>query len=602
MADKIKISQIREQFPMYADLPDDKLLQGLRRKYYSDLKPGEFYSRIDFEDALDPTADMSWGEKLLAGYGGAVTDLARGVGQMVGVVDRQDVADARKRDAALKRDGWGATGNLTGNVVNMLPAMFVPGAATIPGAAAIGAVTGLFAPSTSTSETAQNTLLGGVIGPAANLAGRAIGGAYQFARGVIEPLTKSGQQRVTASTLQQFATDPQKAAQTLRAAKELVPGNVPTMGQASGDIGLAQLERSLANNPESGKELMARYAAQRANRLKAVQDIAGTDEHYKAIKAGRDLFAREDYAQAMAQGIDQSAAKTLQPQIKNLLMRPSIQKARNEAINLARESGVELKDMGSIQGLDWLKKGLDNLISKQSGVTNSAGKEGLRAMMRTKEELMSLLERMAPAYKAANDNFAAMSKQVNSMDVARDVLHKMQNPLARAGASTGELRNAYAQALEQSIESIKPATGQNLPLSAVMPSADIQRLQAVSQDMARQATLEGSGRATGSNTMQNLASQNLLRRTLGPLGMPQTMAESTALQTLAAPFTGIYRLGGAEQRILNALADAAGDPQEAARLLELAARPDAAALLGQKLAPLSAPAGLSSLLGYRAQQ
>ena len=39
------------------------------------------------------------------------------------------------------------------------------------------------------------------------------------------------------------------------------------------------------------------------------------------------------------------------------------------------------------------------------------------------------------------------------------------------------------------------------------------------------------------------------------------------LQTLMAPLTGLYKLGGAEQRIMSRLGDVALNPQEAARLL-----------------------------------
>lgn len=115
---------------------------------------------------VDPTSGMSGTEKFLAGTGKAMADLGRGVGQMVGAVSRDDVAQSRKRDAALMNTGAGVAGNLFGNVAMLAPAAMIPGANTAAGAGTIGAVTGMLQPSTSTSETMLNVGLGGVGGVA----------------------------------------------------------------------------------------------------------------------------------------------------------------------------------------------------------------------------------------------------------------------------------------------------------------------------------------------------------------------------------------------------------------------------------------------------
>lgn len=118
----------------------------------------------DDRKAYDPTADMSGLDKFLAGLGKAVADTGRGLGQVVGVVNRDDVAESRARDAALMQSGAARAGNFAGNAAMIAPTAMIPGAATIPGAAVIGAATGLAQPSTSTRETLANTALGGVVG------------------------------------------------------------------------------------------------------------------------------------------------------------------------------------------------------------------------------------------------------------------------------------------------------------------------------------------------------------------------------------------------------------------------------------------------------
>ena len=384
----------------------------------------------------------------------------------------------------------------------------------------------------------------------------------------------------------------------MQSAQELVPGSAPTMAQASLDPGLAQLERTFANNQEVGKNLIARYIDQRAARMQAVRNVAGSDEHYNAIKAGRDLFAKEDYARAMSEGIDTEMAKALKPQIDSLLRRPSIQQAKQVAKSLAQENDIKLDNFGSIEGLDWLKKGLDNIISKARQPGNSVGDAKLRALEQTKQDLMATLEQIAPAYKTANDNFAAMSKQVNAMDVGRLLQDKMQGPLAQFGASGRELKNAYASSLADSIDSVKRATGRvDLPLNRVMPPQEIASLENVARDMARSTNAENLGRAVGSNTAQNLASQNLLRRVLGPAGLPETWSESTMLQTMLAPVTGLYKLGGAERKITDLLSEIAMNPKRAAELIQKAP-PSQRGLLMQEVEKLL-PGQAAGLLSYR---
>lgn len=552
---------------------------------------------------VDPTEGMSGLDKFRAGMGKAFVDIGRGVGQMVGAVSREDVAESRKRDAALMNSTGGFAGNLAGNIAALLPTAFIPGAASIPGAAAIGATSGLLQPSTSTGETLANTAIGGAAAPAAILAGRGATALYQGAKGLVEPLTKSGQERIAASVLRASATDPARAAANASRARPLVQGSQPTLAQVADDPGLAQLERTLLNNPEAAPALQQRFAAQKAARINAVADVAGTDDYYNAIKEGRRIFANEDYAKAVQQGIDPKMAKAVGPQLQSLLERPSIRRAQRDAIRLAKENGVSLAESpaGSLEGLDWVKKALDNQISKAAQPGSSIGKEELRALVQTKSDLMNTMELLAPGYKEANDAYAAMSRQVNSMDVARSLMDKLQKPGSEyAGNSAKEMGDAYMRGLSQAQESVKKATGMNKNISQVMSTRDIAQLEGVARDLGRKAFAENAGKATGSNTAQNLASQNMLRRILGPTGLPETWAESTMLQSMLYPVQGVSKLAGADRRIQERIAMSLLDPNDAAGLLMLQP-PVSRALLGSPVQRLL-PGTTAGLLGVQFQQ
>lgn len=526
----------------------------------------------------DPTEGMSSFERGAAGVGKAFTDTAQGIGQMLGLVSRDDVAEKRKTDAALMKTTGGKVGDFLGNVATTIPLAFVPGANTMKGAALIGSATGLMQPSESTSETLQNTALGGAAGAGGLALGRGAAAAYQGATGLVRPMTQKGQQEIASEVLQASATDAGRAAQTARNARPLLPGSTPTLGQVANDPGLAQLERTLLNNPETAGPLAKRYAEQQAARNTAIAGVAGTPEHRAAIEQGRSIFAGEDYGKAMAQGIDQDMAKALQPQIDSLMKRPSIQSAKMIAKGLAAENDKTLTNFGSVEGMDWLKKALDNQISAAKKPGSSIGDAQLRALTQTKNDLMATLEQIAPAYKEANDNFAKMSKQVNAMDVASQLQDKLYKDAQWGGGK--EMAASYKNELAKALESIKKQTGQDRALSDVMPTADIATLEAIAKDLTRKEAAQNLGRAVGSPTMQNMMGQNLINRIAGPLGMPQSFSQNVIANGIARPYDFVMK--SAQPRIQGLLAEAVADPKKAAELLAMVQKQSKAGLLASR--------------------
>lgn len=604
--DKIKLSQIRAQFPMYADVPDEKLIIGLHKKFYSDIPIEKFNAVIDYDTARqDPTEGMSTGQKLLAGVGMGMTNVARGLGQAVGLVSRDDIKRAREDEAALAKTGAGKVGNVAGTAAALLPTAFIPGANTLAGSAVIGAGSGALAPSTSTEETLKNAAFGGLAGPAGLLAGRAIGAAWNGGKALLEPFTKSGQEKIAARTLQEFSSNPQAAAAALRNAETLVPGSSPTMAQASGDAGLAQLERTLGNNPESGKLLSDVYAAQRAARLQAIGDVAGTPAKREAAVAAREAAAGPLYKQATRETYE------LDPAIEMLLKTPvgkqALERAKAIAANNQREfmtpgqagsvgpaivdqAGNALVNLGakaspgkmSGQALQDVKMALDDMLSNpMSGIAKSEA----NAAKSIRGKIVDWMEGQNDAFKAARTTYAEKSKPINTMDVADALMEKMQPALARYGANTQEHAAAYARALEAAKETVKKSTGIDKPLDQVIDQQAAKILDNIAKDMGRSVNAQNLGRSVGSNTAQNLAAQNLLRRTLGPTGLPQSWSESNVLQGLLAPYTGVAKLAGADQRVLDRLVQASINPQDAAALLQAASKPTRAGLLGEAALP-----------------
>lgn len=620
--DKVKLSSIRAQFPMYADVSDEQLLAAVHKKFYSDIPRGNFLQAIDYDTKrVDPTEGMSSIQTTLAGIGKGLTDAARGVGQMVGAVSRDDVARARELDAPLMGTTGGKVGNVVGSVAAALPLAAVPGANTLQGAAALGGLAGLAAPSVSTEETLKNIGLGGALGPASILAGRAIGAGARGVQGLVEPFTKAGQERIAASTLQQFATNPARAAASLRGAQPLVAGSLPTMAQGADDAGLAQLERTLMNNPETGGRLAEHYASQRAARLAAIQRVAGSPAGRDAAVAAREAAAAPLYQQAknavyeLDSGID-SLFKT--PVGRQALDRAAAIAANNKrpflypgqaakpGPSIVNEAGESLVDLGTKaqpgritgQALQDIKMALDDMLSNpMSGIAKSEAD----AVKRIRGELVGWMEGRNDAFKAARTTYAKESVPINTMDVAQALMEKLQPALARYGANTREQAGAYAAALQAAEETVKKSTGIDKPIGELIDKQAKKLLDDIARDLARKVKAEDLGRAVGSNTMQNVASQNLLRRTLGPAGLPQSWAENSMLQAFLSPYTGLAKLAGSEQRVTDRLLQAALDPADAAGLLSMASRPSRVGLLGRQVEPLLPAAAAGGLLSYRAQ-
>jgi len=565
------------------------------------------------------TSGMTGPQKFAAGYGKAAVDLGRGAGQLVGAVSRQDVADARARDAALMQTGAGKWGNIIGTGADLLPAAFIPGANTIAGSAAIGTGLGLLQPSTGTLETALNTGLGGLLAPASILAGRGVGALYQGGKAALEPLFKGGQQRIAARTLQAFAGGPeasQAAAQELESAgRNVLPGVQPTTMELTGNAGLAQLGRTVANQPEALAALGARASANRGAMTSALEDIAGTPGKYADTAGLRADFSRPLYEQAAAAKIEPDT------QLTALLNRPSLKSAWTRAQQLAEERGEPMltssPNVAQPNGpqdlqltgktLQYLKMGLNDMIS--AGPQQGIGSHELGALKSTLSDLNSWIGKNVPALRRADYMYRWASGPLNEMDIGTALRNKLIPALGDFGQDTRLNANNFASALRNGDAIAADVTGNPAAkLTDVLSPQQQTTTRQIAEQLARAANAADRGRAVGSNTGQNLVSQNVLRQMLGPLGLPQGMgeraAQSTLGQTLMRPVQWAGKL--AEPDIMTQLTQAALDPAKAAALLRTPQGSRAAQLLWQRhglLTPLGAQAGqaIPGLLGYAPQ-
>lgn len=114
------------------------------------------------------------GERFRAGAGKTMTDIVRGAGQMLGLVDQPSIDEAKRRDAPLMSTGAGMAGGIVGGVATGLPSMLIPGANTVVGAGLTGALLGGIQPTATGESRIANAALGAAGGAAGQASGQAI--------------------------------------------------------------------------------------------------------------------------------------------------------------------------------------------------------------------------------------------------------------------------------------------------------------------------------------------------------------------------------------------------------------------------------------------
>lgn len=556
------------------------------------------------EAPLDPTEGMSTLDKIRAGFGKAIVDTGRGIADIATLGGYQkEIDEAKKYDAPLMDTGAGMVGNVGGNLATMVGPSAAVGMAgkaaqipvmvnaarsfmlpkTVAGAIGQGVGMGAIQPVASDDSRMMNMGLGGTgaaIVPGAIAGGRAV-------KSLVDPFTGSGRERIAGRALERFAANPQSILQS--SAQELVPGSMPTLAEATQDVGLAQLQRSLRNNPDANNAITQRFLQQNEARMGALQNIAGDPGQREFFDESRRTAARELYGKAMQeQPVDTPWVKG---QISQLLKRPTFRQAWKEASEIALDDGLKLDRSNVVQVSHYTKLALDRKIE---GLADKP--EAQKAVVSIKDKLVSLMEskNFAPSYREARATYAEMSKPINQMDVGQSLVEKLQPALAEFGATGRTTPAKYAQALRDGDATARRATGfRGATLEGTLSPGQLGAARDVARDLGRSANAQELGMARGSPTGQNFVSQDILRQVLGPFGLPKSFSESTLAETLLRPVSFAYK--APEARVMGLLGDASLDPKKARELLlkELAKRKRGA----DHLIPYGAGLGTAGLLG-----
>jgi len=434
--------------------------------------------------------------------------------------------------------------------------------------AAVGAGAGAVAPSTTpgVEQTLMQAGTGAALGGAVPAVAPVIAkGGKVIYRTLLEPMVDPTSIKGRAY-MEATGNKTPEIINALRGKQELVPGSLPTAGEAATGAGRAEFS-ALQKSAEKvlPSSYLARSDARNAARVASLSSISGTEASRGALRATRGSTYKANLAQAQSAGVDAPMAEALKPQIDSLMGRPSMQEAKALAVELARERNIDLTDLGSVDGLNWVKKGLDEQISAASKMGSSAGKEKLTALLQTKDDLLATINILSPGMAKARTEFAKASKPIDQADVAKYLKDKLVPALddtasQRAASFAGAVRDAPG-----TIKRSLTGAPRYEKLSDVLTPDQVAKVEAIRRDLARTARQEmmaSKGAQAGPNAM-DVASQSVSGATGGGK-IPNPLSR---IVTIANAIIGRLE-GKINKKLAIEIATEMLDPQAVATILE----------------------------------
>jgi len=466
---------------------------------------------------------------------------------------------------------WYGAGRVAGAVA---PAMgMAKGIGVIPSltklnpyaqAAGIGATQGILTP----EETGKKDLAllrqqmfnagtGAVIGAPTPLLGKVANVAYGAGKAALEPFNEAGRNLIIGRALRQFSgNDAEKAIANLRNPQQLVAGVQPTVGEVAGVPSLAAVQRAVGGNPITTNAFAERKALNDVARTEALQNIASPTRLAK-YQDLRNRVAEDLYSDALKPLNLGKLSPEMTDEITGLIKTPAIKKAMDQAKENAANRGIEINNPeGSMRGLHETKMALDDQIARVKALAEKNGGSAsaeLNSLQTAKSRLLNFMEDVSPEYKTARINYSRLSKPVEQLESIAKLAEKSLSP---------KDYSVYLGNFSRELEKVKK--------EGHLSTQQVKRLENLKEDLMRTDFANNAGRGVGSNTMQNLAYNNMLQEVNLPnLLRRRGMAETAG--NIAARVKDVA-YGGANKQLTSEMAEALLDPRKAAALMKLAGK------------------------------
>lgn len=464
------------------------------------------------------------------------------------------------------------------------------------------------------ASLAESAGLGALLGAAVPVAGSILKYGANTGKALVAPFTESGRASIAQRTIQgEAAKDPLNQAQNLLSAKpgssaqasapaaraverisaddavnraaaagridanfdEIVPGSVPTLAQATGNAGLAALERAaVSRSPNAFAERnLSNYAARNAY----MTEIKGTPETLSAAVAKRD----EEALPFLRSALDNARPANANPvmdEIDTILkgragQRDEVVKALGrvkDKLDLGEGQGLQ----SSVEQLYGIRQSINDQLATVAGRDNSAAQLASKELIQVRDKLDDSIQAAAPGFKEFLKTYSELSRPV-------DAQRYLQGLDLTDQTSQRITLNKVKSAVNR-IEKLRKSNGANEAKS--ISDDQLAMLRNLQTDLQREAH-SSRGMAIGSNTFQNFATNQLIDAMMpGKLGAiapvtPGALGGALGYALGGNMGAGIGAIAGQQAAGVAGRAMAAQSPEIEARLIDYLLNPRGAEIL-----------------------
>lgn len=372
---------------------------------------------------------------------------------------------------------------------------------------------------------------------------------------------------------------------------EIIPGSKPTLAQATGNAGIAALERAAQSRaPNAFNELQQQNNSARSDFF---NNLRGNPETLQNAIDEREQTALPMLKDALT-GAGDADSSPVMSTIRGILgseagQRDAVKSAMKPIIAKLDIGAVTTKDPlipGSQQRVDpngsglqynvnqlyGIRKSINDQLENVSGRDNSSAQQASRELIQVRDSLDDAIQQAAPGFKEYLNSYSTLSRPIEAQ-------RYLQN-LDLTNAGSQQMTLSKVKSAITKIDRAQQQPGANAAKS--ITDDQYNGLKALQADLQRESN-SNLGMGRGSNTFQNLATNQLIEA-LGSGGVMRAAAPSSlgaGLGYLAGGPVGAAMGGTVGGTIGNMVGNAMRNqaPDVEAKLINLLLNPEGAAYL-----------------------
>lgn len=457
----------------------------------------------------------------------------------------------------LAGGGAGAVAKSPSTLAALLPR-------SISGNALQGAFLGTLQPVATGESRSLNAAFGGAAGGAITGALKVPGALLSKAAGLLPAARRAVAESQAGRVIMDYARDPDALFRALtgHGVREIVPGSFPTTAELAGDIGLADLQKTLATGKVGRFDtlLNERHSANNAARTRLLSDVFGGADaaSAEAIRTARNAAASRTLAPVGDIPVDIAPVKE---GLSELAARFGASKTAREALG---DVAGELDRVNTVGDAHLVRQTIGHLMSGRLDSRPSA-KLAAGQLGQVRDMLDDQMASSFPAWRQFLTDYSGASRQANQVDLGALLLGKSNSVRDAAGnpvLNANFLRTAGN--LDSAARSVNPGF-KGATADAMLEQPQREAVDAVRRDLERQLRTLDAGKTRGSDTAKNLAGIDSWRDTVGEAGERALAMIDPTRGIASGAIADIRKRAG--ERVAMLVSEAMLDPGRAAEIL-----------------------------------